>query len=290
MSVSPDAPYISRPGSNLAAGALALGVHLLFALLLVFGVSWQTEHPAPVMVDVWDALPPMQPPAPPPKREVVPPPEPTPLPEPPKAEPAPVKSDPPPKAPDIALDKKKAEDERLRKLKAMKEAEARALAETTRIEAEALRKTREKQLADRKKKELLRKMEEEDMIQRVANEEAANEQRLLKQAEARAAASKRQTELDRIVGLHRDKISAKVRSNTRLPGTLKGNPEVRCLVRLLPTGEVQSVKITQSSGDAAYDEAVVLAVEKSSPLPLPADREARAAFVPELYFVHRPKE
>lgn len=290
MSVSPDAPYISRPGPNLAAGAMALGVHLLFALLLVFGVSWQTEHPAPVMVDVWDALPPMQPPAPPPKREVVPPPEPTPLPEPPKAEPAPVKSDPPPKAPDIALDKKKAEDERLRKLKAMKEAEARALAETTRIEAEALRKTREKQLADRKKKELLRKMEEEDMIQRVANEEAANEQRLLKQAEARAAASKRQTELDRIVGLHRDKISAKVRSNTRLPGTLKGNPEVRCLVRLLPTGEVQSVKITQSSGDAAYDEAVVLAVEKSSPLPLPADREARAAFVPELYFVHRPKE
>lgn len=290
MSVSPDAPYISRPGPNLAAGAMALGVHLLFALLLVFGVSWQTEHPAPVMVDVWDALPPMQPPAPPPKREGVPPPEPTPLPEPPKAEPAPVKSDPPPKAPDIALDKKKAEDERLRKLKAMKEAEARALAETTRIEAEALRKTREKQLADRKKKELLRKMEEEDMIQRVANEEAANEQRLLKQAEARAAASKRQTELDRIVGLHRDKISAKVRSNTRLPGTLKGNPEVRCLVRLLPTGEVQSVKITQSSGDAAYDEAVVQAVEKSSPLPLPADREARAAFVPELYFVHRPKE
>lgn len=290
MSVPPDAPYISRPGPNLAAGALALGVHLLFALLLVFGVSWQTEHPAPVMVDVWDALPPMPPPAPRPTREGVPPPEPTPLPEPPKAEPAPVKSDPPPKAPDIALDKKNAEDERLRKLKAMKEAEAKALAETTRIEAEALRKTREKQLADRKKKELLRQMEEEDMIQRVANEEAANEQRLLKQAEARAAANKRQSELDRIVGLHRDKISAKVRSNTRLPGTLKGNPEVRCLVRLLPTGEVQSVKITQSSGDTAYDEAVVLAVEKSSPLPLPADREARAAFVPELSFVHRPKE
>lgn len=290
MSVPPDAPYISRPGPNLAAGALALGVHLLFALLLVFGVSWQTEHPAPVMVDVWDALPPMPPPAPRPTREGVPPPEPTSLPEPPKAEPAPVKSDPPPKAPDIALDKKNAEDERLRKLKAMKEAEAKALAETTRIEAEALRKTREKQLADRKKKELLRQMEEEDMIQRVANEEAANEQRLLKQAEARAAANKRQSELDRIVGLHRDKISAKVRSNTRLPGTLKGNPEVRCLVRLLPTGEVQSVKITQSSGDTAYDEAVVLAVEKSSPLPLPADREARAAFVPELSFVHRPKE
>jgi len=94
----------------------------------------------------------------------------------------------------------------------------------------------------------------------------------------------------RVVGQHRDQISAKVRGNTRLPDNLKGNPEVRCAVRLLPTGEVQSVRVTQSSGNAAYDEAVVRAIEKSSPLPLPADRDARAAFVPELSFVHRPKE
>jgi len=65
---------------------------------------------------------------------------------------------------------------------------------------------------------------------------------------------------------------------------------VRCRVRLLPTGEVLSVKVTQSSGNPAYDEAVVRAIEKSSPLPLPDDREARAEFVPELSFVHRPKE
>jgi colicin import membrane protein len=64
---------------------------------------------------------------------------------------------------------------------------------------------------------------------------------------------------------------------------------MRCLVYLLPTGEVQSVRVTKSSGNNAYDEAVVRAIEKSSPLPLPDDREARAAFVPELSFVHRPK-
>jgi colicin import membrane protein len=50
------------------------------------------------------------------------------------------------------------------------------------------------------------------------------------------------------------------------------------------------VRVTQSSGNAAYDDAVVRAIEKSSPLPLPSDRDARAAFVPELTFVHRPKE
>lgn len=286
MNAPVDAPYLSRPGPNLAAGAMALGVHVLFALLLVFGVSWQTQHPAPVMVDVWDALPPLPSPAPRPKREVAPlPPEPARPPEPPKAETAPA-----PKAPDIALEKKKAEDERLRKLKAVRDADAKAQAEATRLEAEAMKKAREKQLADQRKKELLRQMEEDDMQQRMANEQAASEARLLKQAEARAAAARHQTEVDRMVGLHRDKISAKVRSNTRLPATLKGNPEVRCLVRLLPTGEVQSVKVTQSSGDTAYDDAVVLAIEKSSPLPLPVDREARSAFVPELSFVHRPKE
>ncbi|HEY9098961.1 MAG TPA: energy transducer TonB [Thiobacillus sp.] len=271
---------------------MALGVHALFLLLLIFGVSWQTQHPAPVMVDLWDALPPLPSPTPRPKL-APPPPEPVKLPEPTKVEPVPpaiAPEPPPPKAPDIALEKKKLETERLQKLKTMQEAEAKALAEATRAEAAAIQKVREKQLADQKKRALLRQMEEEEMIQRMANEEAASEARILKQAEARSAAARRQTELARAVGLHRDMISAKVRGNTRLPGNLKSNLEVRCLVKLLPTGEVQSVQITQSSGNVAYDEAVVLAIQKSSPLPLPADRDARAEFVPELSFVHRPKE
>ena len=60
-------------------------------------------------------------------------------------------------------------------------------------------------------------------------------------------------------------------------------------MKLLPTGEVKSVQVTRSSGNVAYDEAVVRAIEKSSPLPLPDDRDARNSFVPELSFVHRPK-
>jgi colicin import membrane protein len=303
MNVPADAPFVSRPGSNLAAGVLALGVHAMFVLLLVFGVSWQTQHPAPVMVDLWEALPEItptdvQPPEPLPEPEIVPPPAPEPVPEPVKAEPLPkpvVSEAPAPKAPDIALEKKKAE--RLKALKAMQAAEEKALEEAARTEAEAMKKARDKQLAEQKKRELMRQMEEEELMQRMADEAAASELRQTKlaaaqakQAEARAAASQRQAELVRVVGVHRDMISAKVRGNTRLPDTLKGNPEVRCLVTLLPTGEVQKVRVTQSSGNAAYDEAVVRAIEKSSPLPLPSDRDARAAFVPELSFVHRPKE
>lgn len=275
-----DAPFISRPASNLLAGVLALGVHGVFLLLLVFGVSWQTQHPAPVMVDLWEALPvesasSRRPPSikkvEPVKRMA----EPIP------SRPPVVKEPPAPKAPDIALEKKKADAKRM--------AEEKSLAETARIEAETARKVHEKQLADQKKHELLRQMEAEELRQRMTEESAANEARQAKLAEAQAAAGRRQTELTRTVGQYRDKISATVRGNTRLPDNLQGNPEVRCLVRLLPTGEVLRVRVTQASGNAAYDEAVVRAIELSSPLPLPADRDARAAFVPELLFVHRPK-
>ncbi|MDP2111010.1 MAG: cell envelope integrity protein TolA [Thiobacillus sp.] len=288
MNISADVPFVSRPGSNLIAGALALGVHVVFVLLLVFGVSWQTQHPAPVMVDLWEALPPppVAKPARPPASAPVKTPEPV------KVKPAPrpaVDEPPPPKTPDIALEKKKAESERQKKLQAMQAVEEKA-------RADAARKAQETQLAERKKRELLRQMEEEDLTRRMADEVAASEARQAKLAEAQAklaeaaTASKRQTEVAGVVGQYRDLISAKVRGNTRLPDNLAGNPQVRCLVKLLPTGEVQSVRVTQSSGNAAYDEAVVRGIWKSSPLPLPGERDARAAFVPELSFVHRPKE
>lgn len=280
MNVPADVPFVSRPEPSLLAGAMALGVHLLFLLLLVFGLSWQTQHPEPVMVDVWASLPAAAPPvAERPSR---------PRPEPVKPAPAPrpepvAKASPSPKQPDIALEKRKAEADRREKLQAVQAAEEKA-------RADAAKAAREKQLAEQKKRDLLRQMEEEEMMQRVANESAANDARQAKLAEAHAAASRRQAEVASVVGQHREMISAKVRGNTRLPDNLTGNPEVRCLVKLLPTGEVQSVRVTKSSGNAAYDEAVVRAIEKSSPLPLPADRDARAAFVPELSFVHRPKE
>jgi colicin import membrane protein len=235
------------------------------------------------MVDLWEALPkPVPPVAQPPRPR----PEPVKAPEPVKDVPVPkpvVKEPPPIKAPDIALEKKKAEAERLKKQQVLQQAEEKA-------RAEAASAAREKQLAEQKKRELLRQIEEEDLMRRMADEEAANAVRQAQLAEARAAASKHQAEVASVVGQHRDLISAKVRGNTRLPVNLKGNPEVRCLVKLLPTGEVLNVRVTQSSGNVAYDEAVMRAIEKSSPLPLPADREARAAFVPELSFVHRPKE
>jgi colicin import membrane protein len=281
MNLPVDGPFVSRPAPKLAAGALALGVHVLFALLLVFGVSWQTQQPAPVMVDLWEALPkPVPPVVPPPKPR----PEPVKVPEPVKAAPVPkpvVKEPPPVKAPDIALEKKKADAERLKKLQAVQQAEEK-------VRVEAARVAREKQLADQKKRELLRQMEEEDLMRRMADEDAASTARQVQLAEARAAASKRRTEVDRIAGQNADMISIKVNGNTRLPDNLKSNIEVRFQVKLLPTGEVVSARLTRSSGNVDFDRAVERAIYKSSPLPLPADRDARTEFVPEFTLIHSP--
>ncbi|MFP5410224.1 MAG: cell envelope integrity protein TolA [Gammaproteobacteria bacterium] len=272
MLAAADARFVPRPVPKLAAGALALGVHVLFVVMLVFGVSWQTQPAGPVSVDLWQALPAVPPSRP--KPQPAPPPEPVKS-APARPAPAPKPAETPPRAPDIALEKKKVEAERAKQVAADK---ARADA------------AREKQLAEQKQRELQRQQEEADMMRRMAAEEAAEAATLTQQAEARAAASRRQAAVAGVVGQYRDLISAKVRGNTRLPDNLAGNPEVRIRVRLLPTGEVQSVQLTRSSGNPAYDDAVLRAIEKSSPLPLPADRDARAAFVPELSFVHRPKE
>jgi colicin import membrane protein len=280
MRLATDTPLVTRANAPVVAGALALGMHALFVLLLVFGVSWQTEHPAPVMVDLWPALPAatkpaaVQPPVPP---------KPVPTPAPKPATPKPVADEPPPpKTPDIALEKKRAEADRQNKLKALQAAEDKARKEAARAEAEALKQQRDQRVAEQKRRELLRQMEAEELAQSMADETAANA--------ARAAAGQRQAALAQTVGQYRDLISAKVRGNTRLPDTLKGNPEVRFLVKVLPTGEVTEVRPVKSSGNADYDAAVERAIRKSSPLPLPAEREARAAFVPELLFAHRPKE
>lgn len=281
MNLPADAPFHSRPAApRLAAAAMALGVHAAFVLLLVFGVSWQTREAAPVRVDVWTSLPPsvaVKPPAPSPPSPAPPLPKPEPV-RPPPPEPV-VKTPPPPKAPDIALEQKKIEAERLKKQQAAEE----------KARAEAARAAQQKQLAEQKKRAQQRQLEEDEQVRRMADAEAAQAAQQASQAEARAAASRREAAVASVVGQFRNQISAKVRGNTRLPDNLVGNPEVRCLVRLLPTGEVQSVRVTRSSGNAAYDDAVVRAIEKSSPLPLPEDRDARAQFVPELSFVHRPK-
>jgi colicin import membrane protein len=261
-------------GEKTVSGALALGMHLLFALLLVFGVAWQQHRvEAPVTVDLWSNLPPqpqpkVEPPPPPPevKREPEPPKPPPPKVVEPKAEPKPV-----PK-PDIAL-KEKAEKERKR------------LEEE---KAELERKRQEKEKAEAKKRE-----EERKRLAALKEQQAKEAQaRRREQEEALrklAAAEAARTAQQRLIDDYKRRISDKIKRFVVEPPNLQGNPEAEFDVVQIPGGEVLSVKLKRSSGNSAYDAAVERAIHKAQPLPPPPQGFPFGDFR-ELSLKFRPKE
>lgn len=273
---------------NLAAGFLAVAVHGFFVLLLVLGVSWQIHDPQPVMAELWQAMPTPPRPAPPPPPEPAPP-EPAPPPKAPPPEPRPVPEN---KPADIGLEKKK-QQELLKQKEAQaalqkKREEEKRREEARRAELEkkdAARKEAEKKLAEQKQREALRR-EEEDLQRRMLEEALASE---ASQREASAAAARRASEMQSLIARYQAMIRDKIRGNTRLPENLPGNPEAEFQLSVLPTGEITKVQLTRSSGNAAYDQAVLRGIEKSSPLPMPPDKSAAAEFR-NLVLKHKARE
>lgn len=259
---------------ELTAGLLAAAVHGFFVVLLVVGVSWQIHDPQPVMADIWQSLPsaaPTHPVRPAPVPEPAPVPPPIQKAPPPQARPAPV---PDTRAADIALAKKKREElEQLERKQALE------------AEKKLREAARQKEIADAKRRAELQR-EEEELSRRAMEESIASES---SQLQARAAAARRASEVDKLVARYQNMISAKIRGNTRLPDNLSGNPQVEFKLGVLPSGEIAKITLTKSSGNPAFDQAVQRGIEKSSPLPLPADRTALERFR-ELDIKHRARE
>lgn len=74
-----------------------------------------------------------------------------------------------------------------------------------------------------------------------------------------------------VVSEYKAKIEAKIRRNVVEPPDVSKDARAEFFVTLLPGGTVLSVRLTKSSGNATYDNAVERAILKSQPLPLPAD-------------------
>ncbi|MDA0982989.1 MAG: energy transducer TonB [Proteobacteria bacterium] len=218
----------AEPGEWLSL-ALAVLVHVVLALVLVFGVNWQNRPPESVTVELWEAPqaappPPVVEPKPAPKVE----PPPAPKPEPRIEKPDIAQKAPPPK-PKPAPKPEPSKPRVTEAEKQMKEAAAR--------EQASLVLDRERQvIADQLRRE---------------------------SAQASAVAGARA--LENWIA----KIRGKIKGNIVLPQDIKGNPEAIFDVVQLPTGEVLQVKLRKSSGHASYDQAVERAILKSSPLPRP---------------------
>jgi colicin import membrane protein len=261
------------PGKWASIG-LAVFVHAVLVVLLVFGIRWQNRAPDAVEVELFRAGPAARPaPAPEPAQEPRPQPKSEPKPEPrpePKAAPRPEPRPAQPPKPDIAVkekEKPKPAPKEQPKPQPKEEPKPRPDTETQRrLLAEQLR--RETEMLSRQR----------------AQEEAAREAAELSERQAAAAAS---AAAQRGLRNWEDKIRGKIRGNIVVPPGVSGNPEAAYDVSLLPDGTVLSVKLRKSTGVAALDAAIERAIHKSSPLPKP---DEPSVFVRDLSLKFRPLE
>jgi len=266
--------------------SLALVVHLLLLIALTWGIQWQNMDNTPaVEAELWSALPKAA--APPP-----PPPAPEPTPEPPPPPPAPkVKPTPPPPSrdADIAIAKqKKAEQEQKLvqeqiKLKKQIEQKEQALEQQRQREKEKLAQVQrdKKELALKEQKDRKDKERKEQEAKRAAQDErklqAMRDENLRRMAGMAGATGSPNATGDALRASgpspsYGGRIIARVKPNIVFnPDDVSGNPVAEVEVRTAPDGKIMSRKLIKSSGNKAWDEAVIKALDKTDTLPRDTD-------------------
>ena len=270
--------------------SLALVVHVMLLIALTWGIQWQNMDNTPaVEAELWSALPKAA--APPP-----PPPAPEPTPEPPPPPPVTkVKPTPPPASrdADIAIAKqKKVEQEQklvLEQLKLKKQAEQKDKEKA--LEQERQREKEKLAQAQRDKKEQAVKEQKEK--ERKDKERKAQEAKSAAQDERKLQAM-REENMRRMAGMagatgspsatgdalrasgpsasYGGRIIARVKPNIVFnPDDVSGNPVAEVEVRTAPDGKIMARKLIKSSGNKAWDEAVIKALDKTDTLPRDTD-------------------
>ena len=323
MNASADQIDLSPPGDTRWGGPLSLALiaHGLLVAALTWGVSWKPDTTqVAVEAELWSRLPqeaaprlvepdPTPPPPPPPPRPepIKPPPEP-PRPAPPPPPPAPVERA------DIALEAKKKADEK-------RKAEQLKLAEDKK-KAEALKREEAKKLDEKKKAEQKKAQEAKEKAQALAEQKKREQAKLdaerkkreevaeaaeAKRREAQLAAD-RQKNLERMMGQagatggatargeaqqssgpsasYGGRVVARIKPNIVFTDVVNGNPRAEVEIRLLPDGTIVASKLIQSSGNRAWDDAVLRAVERTATLP----RDENGKVPPTIVLGFRPQD
>ena len=296
----PAAPGMGR------AWVVAGIAHLALFLALGLATAWKTQpQTVQAEAELWSAVPQAAAPKlqePPPR-----PPEPEPKPEP-LPKPAPPRPSPEPK-PDnslrdaqIALEKKKEEDkkkqeaaERQRKAleKKKKEAEEKA-AQDKATKEKALKDKAAQEKAAQEKKELDKKKAADNAK---ADEDKRKQEQARKEAEDKAdaavAEALRKEQMQRMQGMagasggpnatgtalkssgpsasYAGRLVGRIKPNITYPGDMIGNPRAEVEVRVAADGTITSRRIVQSSGNKAWDDAVLRAIDKTEILPKDTD-------------------
>ncbi len=225
----------------------ALFMHMLLGALLYYGVHWHSTPPEGVSAELWEPIPEAAVPSEPAVK-------PTPAVKPVEEEKA-----------DIALQEKarKARDEE----KAQHEAQARAEAARKAAQREAQRAAMEAQ-------------------RQASNAERASELSRLRAQAGGANANKGTGTSGKPSSAYAERVRQRVKPNIIFNEDINGNPAAVVAVRMAPDGSILSSRLARSSGNAAWDNAVLRAVSLSDPLP----RDEGGTAPPEIRITFWPKD
>ncbi len=301
LEFAPPAP----PGVG-RAWVVAGAAHLALFLALGLATAWKTQpQTLQAEAELWSAVPQaaaprlQEPPPQPPKAE----PKPEPIPKTKPTQPAPEpKPDNSLRDAQIALEKKKEEDKKKqeaaeRQRKALekkkkeaeeKEAKDKAAKEKALMDKAAQEKAaQEKKELDKKKAAEKAKAEEKNRQQEKAKQEAEDK------ADEAMAEALRKEQMQRTQGMagasggpnatgtalkssgpsasYAGRLVGRIKPNINYPGETIGNPRAEVEVRVAPDGTITSRRIVQSSGNKAWDDAVLRAIDKTEILPKDTD-------------------
>jgi colicin import membrane protein len=295
------------PGTGRSLG-LALLVHFLLMVALTAGIQWNQDNSLSVEAELWAAVPmavapklveaepppPPPPPPPAPKEMVKPPPEPT----------SNVDAD-------IALAKRKKQLEEDKKKQETLEAE--------RLKKELLKKEEEKKakLKEKEQKELKDKALKEKELKEKEKKEKERKEKELKDKEAKKLQEQkdakpspadvkkleamRQENMKRIAGMagatgdenatgtaqrsagpsdsYGGRIRGRIKPNITFTEDIASNAPAEVEVRCAPDGTIVGKKLIKSSGNAAWDNAVLKAIDKTEILPRDIDGRIHSPLV-----------
>ena len=262
----------AEPGVLRAFG-LALLVHLLLLTALTWGVSWKNKDQSlSFEAELWSALPqeaapPLEAPPPPPPEPVAPPaPAPAPAP-PPKAEAVPDA--------DIAIEREKkrlAEDKKKAQALADKTEKAKKIEEAKKLAEDKAKAAKQAKLEAKKQavqKEQLAK--KEAVLAAVQRKENLERQNALLGATGGAQANGAAQKASGPSATYGSKVRAKVKPNIVFTEDIAGNPVAEVEVRTTPGGTITSQRLVKSSGNKAWDDAVIKAIIRTETLPRDTD-------------------
>jgi colicin import membrane protein len=310
MSNNSFAPHLefappAQPGLQRAL-LVAVVAHLLLFLALGLATAWKTQpQVVQAEAELWSATP--QAAAP---RLVEPEPEPAPTPEPqkpapqPAARPAPVpKPEPDRRDAEIALKKKEEKKKAEEKDKAEKEKAEKKRKEREKEKAE--QEKADKKAKEQKAKEDKAREDKERDKKKQAEADKRKKEQPRKEAEAKADAARsealRKENLKRMQGLagasgsenatgtalkssgpsasYAGRLVGRIKPNITYPGDVVGNPRAEVEVKVSPDGTILSRRIVQTSGNKAWDDAVLRAIDKTEVFPKDTDGRVPSVIV-----------